>query len=238
MLYLIGLGLNVDGISKYGLEITQRCKKVYLENYTVDFPYNEGELKEVIGKKIVSVDRDFVETFKMLDEAKRMDVALLIYGSPLTSTTHISLIHEAKESGIKYKIIYNGSIFDAISETGLQIYKFGKTTSIPAWDEEKNFTPDSFIDTIKENKSINAHTLLLSDIGLEFSKAIEQLEISARNKQLKLDKIIICQSLGTKYSKVYYDKIENLKEKQIRKPFCIIIPSKLHFFEKEILEEF
>ena len=49
MLYLIGLGLNVDGISKYGLAIAKRCKKIYLENYTTDFPYSEEGLKEVIG---------------------------------------------------------------------------------------------------------------------------------------------------------------------------------------------
>ena len=57
MLYLIGLGLNVDGISKYGLTIAKRCKKVYLENYTVDLPYSEGELDLHIGKKIISADR-------------------------------------------------------------------------------------------------------------------------------------------------------------------------------------
>lgn len=238
MLYLIGLGLNVDGISKYGLEMIMRCKKVYLEKYTVDFPYSEGELKDVIEKKIISVDRDFVENFKILDEAKRMNVALLIYGSPLTSTTHISLIQEAKESGIKYKIIYNASIFDVVLETGLQIYKFGKTTSIPTWNDEKNFTPDSFIDVIKENQSINAHTLVLSDIGLEFFKSMEQFEKSAKDKKLKLGKIVICQALGTKRHKIYYDFIGNLREKNIAKPFCIIVPSKLHFYEKEILESF
>ena len=42
MLYIIGLGLNFDGISKFGLGVVKKCKKVYLENYTVDFPYNLG----------------------------------------------------------------------------------------------------------------------------------------------------------------------------------------------------
>ena len=91
MLYIIGLGLNVDGISKYGHDIVRRCKRVYLENYTVDFPYSEGELKEKLGlKKIISADREKVEGLGIVDEAKRMDVCLLVYGSPLTATTHIS----------------------------------------------------------------------------------------------------------------------------------------------------
>ena len=53
MLYIIGLGLNVDGISKYGLEVVKRCKRVYLENYTVDFPYSEDELQHIMKKKII-----------------------------------------------------------------------------------------------------------------------------------------------------------------------------------------
>ena len=63
MLYIIGLGLNVDGISKYGLETVKRCKRVYLEKYTVDFPYSTGELSDDIDKKIIEADREKVESF-------------------------------------------------------------------------------------------------------------------------------------------------------------------------------
>ena len=165
MLYIIGLGLNVDGISKYGLETVNKCKRVYLENYTVDFPYSEGELKEVLGKKVILADRDFVENLKIVDEAQKMNVALLVYGSPLTATTHISILEEAKKSGVRYKIIYNASILDAVAETGLQLYKFGKIASMPAWDSSKNYEPDSFMEIVKENQSIKAHSLILVDIG-------------------------------------------------------------------------
>jgi diphthamide biosynthesis methyltransferase len=44
MLYLIGLGLNTKGISKEGLLILEKCHKVYIEGYTVDFPYDLEEL--------------------------------------------------------------------------------------------------------------------------------------------------------------------------------------------------
>lgn len=238
MLYIIGLGLNVDGISKYGLEILKRCKRVYLENYTVDFPYSEGELKEKLGlKKIISADRDKVEGLEIVDEAQKMDVALLIYGSPLTATTHISLIQEAKRLGIKYKIIYSASILDAVAETGLQLYKFGKIASMPAW--KKNYEPDSFMEIVKENKSIKAHSLILVDIGLDFQDALEQLKISAGKHKVKLNKIIICQALGTKRSKVIYKSLSELEDYHgVKKPYCIVIPSKLHFVEKEVLEEF
>ena len=67
MLYIIGLGLNVDGISKYGLSIVKRCKRIYLENYTVDFPYSQGELAEVLDKKIIAADRKKVESLEIVE---------------------------------------------------------------------------------------------------------------------------------------------------------------------------
>ena len=237
MLYLIGLGLNVKGISLQGLEAIKKCGKIYLENYTVDFPYELKELEKSIGRRILPAPREFVENKvdEFLKGAEKENIALLIYGSPLTATTHISLIQEAEKKKIKYEIIYSASIIDAMSETGLQVYKFGKIASMPKWDEEKNFTPESFIQIIRENKSINSHTLILADIGLEFSDSLKQLEISAKREKLKLDEIIVCQSLGTEYKKIFYGKISELKNRKIKSPYCIIIPGKLHFVEEEIL---
>lgn len=236
MLYLIGLGLNVDGISTYGLESLKKCKRVYLENYTVDFPYSTGELGEKLGKKFSLADREKVESLELVDEAQKMDVALLIYGSPLTATTHISIIQECKRLKVRYKIIYNASILDAVAETGLQLYKFGKTASMPQW--KKSFTPDSFMKIVQENQSMKAHSLILCDIGLSFQEALEQLEISANNYEVSLKKIIVCVALGTKHKKIIYEDFVNLKEiGKIKNPFCLIIPSKLHFLEKEVLDE-
>ncbi|MEN7982559.1 MAG: diphthine synthase [Nanoarchaeota archaeon] len=237
MLYLIGLGLNVDGISIYGLEIVNKCKRVYLENYTVDFSYSTGELGEKLGKKFVLADRGKVESLELVDEAQKMDVALLIYGSPLTATTHISLIQECKRLNVRYKIIYNASIFDAVAETGLQLYKFGKVASMPEW--KPSFTPDSFMKVVQENQSMKAHSLILMDIGLEFQESLEQLEESAKNYKIPLKKLVVCQALGTKHRKILYKTFEELKEyTKMKKPYCIIIPSKMHFLEKEVLEEF
>jgi len=239
MLYLIGLGLNVDGISKYGLEIIQRCKRVYIETYTVDFPYSQGQLQEVLQKKLVPANRELVEGLSIVDEAKKMDVALLVYGSPLTATTHIALLQEAKRLGIRTKIIYNASILDAVAETGLSLYKFGKVASMPAWDVAKKFTPDSFMKIVQENQSMKAHSLILIDIGLEFQFALDQLEKSANAHKIPLKKIVVCQALGTKSRKIIYRDIDELREYfGIKSPYCIIIPTKLHFMEKEVLEEF
>jgi len=236
MLYIIGLGLNKNGISVEGFEVVKRCKRVYLENYTVDLPYSEGMVEEVLGKKLILADRKKVESLEIVDEAKKMDVALLVYGSPLTATTHISLIEEAKKSRVKCKVIYAGSILDAVAETGLQIYKFGKIASMPMW--KKSFEPTSFMEIVKENESINAHSLILIDISLHFKTAIKQLKIAAEEHKIKLDKIIVCQMLGTKHKKFYYKNIKEFEGEPMKKPYCIVIPSKLHFVEKEAIERF
>ena len=149
MLYLIGLGLNEKSISLQGLGAIKKCKKIYLDNYTVNFPYSEKVLEKIINKRIISANREIIESDKLIKESKKQNVALLVYGSPLTATTHITLIQEAEKNKIKYEIIYNASVFDAIAETGLQIYKFGKTTSMPKW--QKNFNPKSFMEIVKQN---------------------------------------------------------------------------------------
>ncbi len=240
MLYLIGLGLNSKGISLEGYEIVKRCKRVFLENYTVDFPYSVGELSEVLGKDISELNREKVESLEFIDYAKKSDVALLIYGSPLMATTHTAILDECEKSGIKTKIIHAGSVFDAVAETGLHAYKFGKVASMPSWNSKKNFTPDSFMEIIKDNQRAKAHSLILIDIGLDFQDALIQLESSSEKYNIKLKKLIVCQSLGTKNQKILYRDMDELREfTGVRKPYCIIIPSgDLHFTEKDFLEKF
>lgn len=237
MLYLIGLGLNEKSLSKEAIEIIKRCKKVYLEEYTVDFPYTHQQLIDQIGKKFITANREKVENLEIVDEAKKMDVALLVYGSPLTATTHISLIEEATLSKIRCRIINNASVLEGVAETGLQIYKFGKIASLPKW--KKSYEPESFMEIIKENQSIKAHTLLLIDIGLTIGEAIEQLEKAAKNNNIKFKKLIVCQCLGTKKQKILYRDFSEIKEfSNVQKPYCLIIPGELHFVEKRLLERF
>ena len=116
------------------------------------------------------------------------------------------------------------------------MYKFGKISSMPLWDLNKNYTPESFIDNVKENLGIRAHSLILVDIGLSFEKSLIQLETACQNNKLVLNSILVCSRLGTKESRIFFGKIEELKKTNIKQPFCFIIPSaKLHFLEEEAL---
>ncbi|MDA3836656.1 MAG: diphthine synthase [Nanoarchaeota archaeon] len=236
-LYLIGLGSNERTLTKEGMDAIAKCKKVYLEDYTVDFPYTHHQLEEIIGKKLHLANREKVENLSLVGESQKLNVALLIYGSPLTATTHITLIDECRLSKIKYKIMYNASIFDMVAETGLSFYKFGKVASMPGW--KKSFEPTSFMKIVKDNMSIDAHSLILIDIGLPFEKALDQLKKAAAEYEIPLTKLVVCQSMGTSDRKILYRDLKELGTFDgVKSPYCIIIPSKMHFIEEQVLETF
>jgi diphthine methyl ester synthase len=234
MLYVIGLGLNERGISKEGLLTLEKCKKVYLEGYTVEFPYAETDLK-FSKKRIIRLRREDVESNKLLKEAKSINIALLVYGSPLFATTHLSLLLDAKRENVWTKVIYSASVFDGLAETGLQLYKFGKISSMPTWTE--TYKPD-FLKYVVENQKIKAHSVVLADIGLSFRKALYELNENAEQNKLKLDKVVACSRLGTEKQQIVYGTLEELKEKNLKAPFCFVIPSEMHFLEEEALENF
>ncbi|MEK6871585.1 MAG: diphthine synthase [Nanoarchaeota archaeon] len=234
MFHLIGLGLNQKSISLEALQIIKKCKKVFLEEYTVKFPYTKKTLEKIIKKKIILIKREEAESLTFLSQAKKEDVALLVYGSPLSATTHITIIDECKKQKIPHEISYNAGIFDAIAETGLQFYKFGKIASMPRW--QKNYEPDSFMQILLDNKKTHAHSLLLIDPHFPFREALTQFEKICKKNNLPIEKIIVCSKLGTKQAKIFYRTIDALKSKKINEPFCFIIPSKLHFFEEQYLK--
>ncbi|GIW65443.1 MAG: hypothetical protein KatS3mg093_422 [Candidatus Parcubacteria bacterium] len=48
MLYLIGLGLNDESFSKEAEKIILKTKKVFIENYTIKFPYQINKLEKKV----------------------------------------------------------------------------------------------------------------------------------------------------------------------------------------------
>jgi len=223
--YLIGLGMNKNSISADALEAVKSCDKVYLENYTVDFPYSLSEL----DFEFEDADRDFVESEKVLEEAKEKNVALLVYGDALSATTHMQLILSCKKRGISYRIFHNASILTSVGEIGLSLYKFGKTASIPDWKEHTN-KPKSFMEILKENRTIDAHTLMLVDIGLDFSRLKEQLGECGFEEE----KILVVSKAGTDEKKIIYRDLNEIEK--VEQPYCLIVPGKLNDFEEGVLE--
>ena len=134
-LCIIGIGLNDEkDISLKGLEVIKSSDLVYLENYTSILSCSVERLEQLYGQEIILADREMVESKAedtILKEAKTKNVAFLVVGDALTATTHVDLLLRAKKAGIETKIIHSSSVLTAVAITGLQLYSFGKTASIP-----------------------------------------------------------------------------------------------------------
>ena len=234
MLYLIGLGLNnCKDVSLNGLEAIKNCDKIFLENYTSKFNSKKEELEEFYGKKIELASRDLIEKNSdlILKDAKEKNVALLIIGDVFLATTHIDLKLRAKEKDIPVKIINNASVFNAVGNTGLDLYKFGKITSLSF--HVKN--PESTKKVMQDNLRLGYHTLVLLDLDIEnnkYMKIKEALEI------LDLEMNLIgCSGLGSDKEKIVYSNPDQLKKISFGDSLqCLIIPGKLHFIEEEALK--
>lgn len=240
MLYLIGLGLDKNDISLKGIKAIKKCKMVYVDTYTSALPCPIRELEKIIGKKVVRAGRELLEEKDdVIVSAKKANVALLVPGDPLAATTHIDLLLRARKKKIKASIIHAPSILTAVAETGLQLYKFGKIASIPLW--QRSYKPDSFYDIIKENLRVNAHTLLLLDTNLDVPAAVSQIkEVAEKRKDIGMLKrdIAICERLGTANSRIVVGSLDKFPKKGLESPYCIIVPSKLHFLEAGALKKF
>ena len=244
-LYLIGIGLSTEkDITVRGLEIVKKCDKVYLESYTSLLQCSKEDLEKFYGKEIILADRETTEQGdeKIITEAKEKDVAFLIVGDPLSATTHVQLFKLAKEKNVEVKVVHNSSVLTAVGEVGLELYKYGKTTSIPFLEDHPNLeTP---YNVIKENKDL--HTLCLLDLKPKENKFMtikEALGILSKIEEKKKENIISedslvvgCARLGSEDSIIKSGKLNEIKEIDFGKPpYCLIIPGKLHFMEEEIV---
>ncbi len=251
VLYFIGIGLyDEKDVSLRGLEAIKKCDVVYLENYTSILSCNVKKLEKLYGKKIILSSRDLVEKKAeetILKDALSKNVAFLVIGDPMSATTHIDLRLRAEEAGIKCIVVHNASVFSAVGVTGLQIYKFGRTTSIP-FSEDK-WHPETPYDVIKENRKSGLHTLILLDLRpdekrfMTVNQAIKYLlAIEEKRKERIFYKNLFCVGcarLGSLEPCIKSGNVEELLKEDFGKPMhCLIVPGKLHFAEEEALELF
>lgn len=123
---------------------------------------------------------------EILAGADQHDVAFLVVGDPFgyapflslsrsyreykadnlyRATTHTDLLLRARQLSIPTHTIHNASILSAIGTTGLQLYNFGQTVSMPFFTD--TWKPSSFYDRVAENRRIGLHTLVLLDIKVK-----------------------------------------------------------------------
>ncbi|MFC2143010.1 diphthine synthase [Candidatus Aenigmatarchaeota archaeon] len=236
MLYLIGLGINDENdLSMKGLEMARKCDKIFMETYTNKWHGDLDKLKEMIGKDVLILNRENVEDNHLVDEAKENNIALFVCGDPLSATTHTELISEAIKKKVDYRVIHSSSVLTAVGETGLHLYKFGRTTTLCY--PEGNYKPTSPLDMIKKNKENGLHTLVLLDVKDDEKRYMTVKEgVKILLDTLKKDeKIIAASCLGSDKRKMKYSTAENIMKEDFETPAVIIIPGELNFKEEEFL---
>ncbi|MBI4399440.1 diphthine synthase [Candidatus Micrarchaeota archaeon] len=245
MLFFIGLGIwDEKDLSIKALETLKGCNIVFAETYTSELRPNVFKrLEKIIQKKITILGREQVEDGKIiLAKAKNKKVALITPGDPFIASTHISLKLDAEKQKIKTKILHAQSIYtSAISESGLQLYKFGRPCSLSFWSE--HYKPTSTLEVILENMRSGLHTIVFLDIKercMEPKEALELLlEIQKAKNTKEIDNVLVISRLGSDEQTIRYGNIKTLLINDLGKPpSLLIIPGKLHFMEEEALRQF
>lgn len=247
-LNFIGIGLNDEkDISLKGFELVKKADFVYLESYTSKLNCNLSYLEQLYGKKLILADRKLVEMDaekSILEQAKTKEVAFLVVGDVFSATTHMDLYLRARKMAIKTRIVHNASVLTAVGVTGLQLYKFGKTASIP-FENENVETP---YDALKANQKNNMHTLLLLDLNQESNGSLAvndairyllKVELK-RGERVFTDSTLCigCAKLGSLDQVIKAGKANALLKENFKNGLhCLIIPAKsLHFMEEEALK--
>ena len=237
MLSLISLGLGPADLTQQAIETARACDKLYAEFYTNKKSIELNTLESLFQKPIQEVTRADLEdrSRKIVSEAKTQSVGILVSGDCLSATTHLSLLQECRSRNIPYKIIHGPGIFNYILNTGLQAYKFGRTVTLPAGQ-----LPQSVVETIQNNQSIGAHTLILFDVSPEPMDIPTALQLLSKTISPDKKIVAVCQS-GTPEETIVFGLPSSLQTNPTLKgktPACLILPGPLHFTEEEFLQQF
>ena len=245
MLLLVGLGLDVGEITVKALKALKDADVIYYEDYTNPIRPEMIEALEGLlegGKKIERIDRSTMEEAsgeKLIEPAKSKTVAVLVPGDPLSATTHTSLILQAKTEGVECLIFHAPSILTAVAECGLQLYKFGRTVTLP---EEGDACPESVYNYIVQNRVAGLHSLVLLDVGMAVVPALRKL-LDADTEGV-IGEVVVLSRLGIADQQSIVsgraDKLAKQDEGEAffgNPPHCIVVIGETHFFEKEFLDE-
>ncbi len=230
-LILVGTGVAFD-LTQSGMQALKSCQEAFIETYTNPIEDSAIEaLEKEIGKKIIRLERSRLESPYLVEKARSSEICLLASGDPLTATTHITLVTEARQKGIPVKIIHNSSIHSvAPARAGLQIYRFGKTASLV--NPRPNYRPTSSLDVIRGNLERNLHTLVLLDTEPEPMEAGAALSMLS-----EFPLVIVLSRVGHTDEKISCGNPADLKIRDLgRPPFTVLVPAKLHPAEQDFID--
>jgi len=248
MLNIVGLGLQgLSSITIGGAEAIRSSDEVYLDSYTSVLQQDAlKEISEYFDRKIIPVERDFIEgPSPILDMCRTRNISLLVVGDGMSATTHKILEQNCASSGVTVRVFENASILNVIPwRLGLYTYKMGPPVSLPFLSD--SFFPTSVFSKIIRNHSNGMHTIVLLDLKsgqtIDILQALEWLqEMEKRaggDSILSKEEICVVSRVRQPGEKIIYGSIEKLKTVHFGSPASIVIPSNPDTFEKENLAPF
>jgi diphthine synthase len=233
MIHLVGLGLDNREVTEKGLEAIEDAEKVFAEFYTNTETIDLERIEDETGSEIRKLSREEVEQEdRIVEEGKDSDVAFLVSGDALTATTHYDIKHRAEEKGIETEVVHAPSIFTSIAETGLNVYKFGRTVTLP--EEGK---PESVIKHIEKNDEISLHSLILLDINLEANKAAGR--ILEMKPEFSERETVVLERANLESQETSRMKLEEVSDSEFGEPpHCLILPGEKSHKEEEFVAKF
>ena len=244
-LVLISMGLRDElDMSLRALEEARRCDRLYMETYTTVLDTDLERVSKLVGKPIQEAPRSLLEeeADKVLSEASEKTVGIIVGGDCLAATTHVTLLLEASRRSIPFKVVHGSSIYTAVSETGLFLYKFGRSVTMPV-----HGGVDTPYNVVCENLSRGLHTLVLLEADREsgeyvsVGEAVERLlEAEERVGRGVLDGdtlMVGAARIGWEDQLILADRAEHLAKTDFgRPPHVLVVPGNLHFMEAEALK--
>ena len=241
-LFLIGCGLgDARDLTLRAVEVLKRAEKVYLESYTSRPGASVMEYAKLLGRPVGEALREAVEEQAeqlLLLPALRQEIALLVPGDPLAATTHFALLARAKELDVEIHVLHHASVFTAIAETGLSLYKFGRTVTLPFGGAP------SIEELILRNQQAGLHTLVLFDLSPRQNRYMTLTEAVRALRSLPAIRTLLSQgtqlvaaaALGTTRQRIVCGTAEQLECTPVDpEPRCLIIPGALAHHEEDAL---
>jgi diphthine synthase len=248
-LYIVGAGLSSDLVTLRGIRILKGSDVVFMDSYTSIL--TNSDLESIIGKRIIKLRRaDLEERFEDVlfkPVLQGLNVALIVPGNPLDATTHVSLVVEAYRRNIAFEVVpAPGIIPNALSMSGLMVYKIGKITTLTY--PKNGSLSDYPYDVIKDNDLRNLHTVLLLEIDVENDVVMDirdAVDILLKLEDMRMEgvisidrKAVAVSGLGGPNQRICFNSLDKLKTlPEHSGPHTLVLTSpKLHFMEEEALK--
>ena len=238
---LIGAGLRCEQMTQEAWRELKEYDKVYVDVYTSPFPGGLLNCIRRVREDALEAERDLLEGNELFEHES---VAVVVPGDPFAATTHVSLYLEAKRRGYKVKLVPGISALQvAKTKSGLSQYRFGRTVTMMYPREGISFS-ESVYYAVKDNDSLNLHTIILLETGYGKSmtapEAAKLLLEEVRRKGDPMDErvVIVMARLCWDDEEIKAMKLEEVAEEDFgAPPHLIVVPSpKLHPIEEEFLE--